>query len=1162
MAAENSMGEVHPGGCRISRDSAAFSLRRRSLRRPLGARAPVRERRRGYAADSARGHSVSRLAPHRITTILLGVLLLAALVSIEPNVVRKSSDVAPVTLADQATSSSAQVQLPVSFEPNVGQDPPWVEMSARSPGQTLLLGKGEAVFASDALSSLRMAFIGSSPEATVSGDGLQTGHSNYFNGSDPARWRTQVPNYSRVIYRDLYSGIDLVFYENQDREIEYDFIVGAGEDPSRIAVGFGGVSGVTVDQAGDLLLGTSSGTHVHRHPVAYQDINGRRVDVSADWKVESGNRARFALGHYETSYPLVIDPVAVSYSSYLGGTGGDYSRDVAVDASGNAYVVGRTASTDFPTVSPYQADSGGDDVFVTKIDPAGTSKLYSTYVGGSSHDTGTAIEVDLAGSAFVVGTTESSDFPVVAPTQASSGGGLDTFLLELNSTGSAVSFSTYLGGTLGDWGYDIELDATGTAAVAGNTNSSDFPTVSALQGTRNGTNDAFIAKINPASSTVVYSTYLGGSGFDAGGSVALDAAGNAYLAGRAGSTDFPTASPFQPANGGSSDAFITKINPAGSAMVYSSYLGGSLLDEAHGVAVDSAGNAYVTGNTWSSNFPTVSPFSASHSGGSTDAFIAKINSTGSAVAYSSYLGGPGDDTAEGIAVDSAGKAHLTGFTTSTNFPTAYAFQQTYGGSQDAFYTEVNAAGSAIANSSFLGGANMDMGNRIAIDQDGNVFISGATYGSSFPTTASFQPAFAGGTNDAFVTKISPIASYPRRLNVDSLGYESAGPASRPDVTNSGDRVAFHSPAGDLVVPDLNSAGDVYVMPTATGAIERASVSTGGTVGNASSIVASITPDGRYVAFFSQATNLVGGDTNGVGDVFVRDRVASMTYRVSVSTAGTEANGASRYPQISPDGRYVAFQSEASNLVAGDANGKWDIFVRDRTSGTTERVSVATGGGEAAKSSARATISDDGNLVAFHSWADDLVAGDTNSVADVFVRNRSAGTTERLSVATAGTQSDGESVFPRISGNGAAVAFHSLGTNLVASDTNGARDVFVRTIGGATTFRVSVDGSGAQGGGASGYADISVDARYVVFHSVATNLVAGDLNGAQDIFVRDRVASTTRRVSLSNAGAQANGTSGMSSISADGSFVAYQSQASNLVMGDANVAQDVFVTQRP
>lgn len=1143
---------------------AVSSWRARSLRRPVGALAPVIGRSNGRRAFNSGSCSAAMPARHRGATIFLSVLLLAVLVSIEPNAARGPGGGEPTARGAQGGSSSAQVRLPATFEPNVGQDPPGVEMSARTPGQALFLGKGEAVFASDAHWPLRMEFIGSAPEVSISGDSVQPGYSNYFLGNDPTHWRTQVPNYSRAIYRGLYPGVDLAFYENQGREIEYDFIVGAGQDPARIVVGFPGVSEVSVDQVGDLVVETPSGPQVHRNPVAYQEIDGRRVEVLADWRVESASRVSFDLGSYEASHPLVIDPVAVSYSTYLGGTGGDYARAITVDASGNSYVTGRTASTNFPTVSPYQTDAGGDDAFIAKIDPAGTSKIYSTYIGGSSHETGASIEVDLAGNVFVAGETESSDFPVVSPSQALSGGGQDAFILNLNSTGSAMTFSTYLGGTWGESAHDIAIDVTGTAVVAGSTNSLNFPTVSALQGALGGTNDAFLAKINPASSTVVYATYWGGSEHDGGASVDLDAAGNAYLVGRAGisSTDFPTVSPFQATSGGLYDAFISKINPTGSAVVYSSFLGGSSTDEAHGVAVDSAGNAYVAGITWSSNFPTVSPFSASQSGGPRDAFITKVNSTGSAIVYSSYLGGPGDDSAEGIVVDTAGKAHLTGFTTSTNFPTAYAFQQTYGGGQDAFYTEVNAAGSAIASSSFLGGTESEMGNGIAIDPVGNVFIAGGVYGSSFPTTASFQPTFAGGTNDAFVTKIAPTASYPKRLNVDSLGYESAGPANRPDVTNSGDRVAFHSPAGDLVIPDMNSAGDIYVMPTATGAIERASVSTGGTVGNASSIVASISPDGRYVAFFSQATNLVGGDTNGVGDVFVRDRVASMTYRVSVSTSGTEANGASRYPQISPDGRYVAFQSEASNLVAGDTNGKWDIFVRDRNAGTTERVSVATGGGEATKASARATISDDGNLVAFHSWADNLIAGDTNSAADVFVRDRSAGTTERLSVATAGPQSDGESLFPKISGNGAAVAFHSLGTNLVAGDTNGARDVFVRTIGGATTFRVSVDGSGGQGNGVSGYADISSDARYVVFHSAATNLVAGDLNGAQDIFVRDRVASTTRRVSLSNAGAQPNGISGMPSISADGTFVAFQSQASNLVLGDANAAQDVFVTPRP
>ncbi len=346
--------------------------------------------------------------------------------------------------------------------------------------------------------------------------------------------------------------------------------------------------------------------------------------------------------------------------------------------------------------------------------------------------------------------------------------------------------------------------------------------------------------------------------------------------------------------------------------------------------------------------------------------------------------------------------------------------------------------------------------------------------------------------------------------------------------------------------------------------ERVSVSTGGAQGNDSSYLSglrSISADGRFVTFDSWASNLVAGDTYGNRDVFVRDRQSGTTERVSVATGGMQGHADSWFPSISADGRFVAFESLASNLVAGDTNGWPDVFVRDRQSGTTERVSLAPGGAEGDNDSSDPSISADGRFVAFWSWASNLVAGDTNGWADVFVCDRQSGTTERVSLATGGAEGNNGSAYPAISADGLFVAFQSSASNLVIGDTNARADVFVRDRQSGTTERVSVDSAGAQGNLDSWYPSISADGHFVAFFSFSSNLVAGDTNAHEDVFVRDRQSGTTERVSVATDGTQGNTASESPSISADGRFVAFESFSSNLVPGDTNESDDVFVRDR-
>jgi Tol biopolymer transport system component len=400
-----------------------------------------------------------------------------------------------------------------------------------------------------------------------------------------------------------------------------------------------------------------------------------------------------------------------------------------------------------------------------------------------------------------------------------------------------------------------------------------------------------------------------------------------------------------------------------------------------------------------------------------------------------------------------------------------------------------------------------------------------------------------------------------RVSVSSSGTQAKRGSMFPAISADGRYIAFSSKASNLVAGDTNGRPDVFVRDRTTGTTHRVNVSSSGTQANARSSFPAISADGRYIAFLSEASNLVAGDTNGLRDVFVRDRATGTTRRVNVSSSGTQANSRSMSPAISADGRYVAFTSKARNLVAGDTNAAFDVFVRDRTTGTTHRVSVSSSGTQASGRSRSdfPAISADGRYIAFASTAHNLVAGDTNGKPDVFVRNRATGTTRRVSVSSSGAQANGWwSGFPAISADGRYVAFESNASNLVAGDTNGGSDVFVRDRTSRTTRRVSVSSSGTQANYGGGSPAISADGRYIAFYSSASNLVAGDTNAAFDVFVRDRATGTTQRMNVSSSGTQGNAGSWSPEISADGRYVAFVSHASNLVAGDTNDTFDVFV----
>jgi hypothetical protein len=706
----------------------------------------------------------------------------------------------PLTAAGDARVNEHYGKLPLHFEANQGQTHQDVRFLSRGPGYSLYLTAGEAVVVlsrpnpDDQRSgrgtpepldtsaqvqsvALRMSLVGAAPGPRVSGQEELPGKTNYFIGKDPSKWRRDVPTYAKVHYHEVYPGIDLVYYGNQ-RQLEYDFIVAPGADPERIVLDFQGAEHLEIDAQGDLVLHTAAGPIRQRKPIIYQEIDGVRREVEGGYAVTGTNRVGFQVAAYDADQPLVIDPVLLAYSTYLGGGKNDAGNRIVADADGNAYVAGFTNSTNFPTTpgAVQTISSGSYEVFVTKLNPAGSALVYSTYLSGTAPSQGVSIAIDIDRNAYVTGSA-GANFPTTpGALQAISGGLGDAFVAKLNSTGSALLYSTYLGGAGDEGGNGIAVDAAGNAYVTGMTDSTNFPTVNAIQSTYAGTRDAFVAKLNSTGSALIYSTYLGGSGFEGSTGIAVDAGGHAYVTGSTGSTDFPTTvGAFQRVFRGGGDAFVAKLHPAGSVLVYSTYLGGSDADDGRAIAVDANGNAYVTGSTQSGNFPvTAGVFQPVFGGGfdpfcicvAADAFVTKLDPSGSALVYSTYLGGnvggSGTERGFGIAVDADGHAYVTGHTGSSNFPTTPdAFQTVRSGNDDVFLTQLGPTGSNLVYSTYFGGRLWDKGVGIALDGANNVYVTGQTgfenpSSNDFPTTPlAFQTTY-GGVFDVFVAKFAGI----------------------------------------------------------------------------------------------------------------------------------------------------------------------------------------------------------------------------------------------------------------------------------------------------------------------------------------------------------------------------------------------------------------------
>jgi hypothetical protein len=717
----------------------------------------------------------------------------------------------PVAAAQAPALSAAQrgrVQaslgaLPLAFEANQGQTDPQVKYMARGNGYTVFLTANDTVFALQSseqaatqvngkphftapsktrTAAIHMHLVDGNGQPQIAAGSQLPGHSNYFIGNDRSQWHSNVAQYARVSYRDVYPGVDMAFYGVQKR-LEFDFIVAPGASVAPIRLGVSGAKRIATDDSGNLVLASSAGDVLLHKPVAYQQKDGARQPVDARFVLQAHNQVAFELGNYDRSRELVIDP-SVSYATYLGGTLEDDAYGIAIDTNGDAYVTGQTKSTNFPTVAgAYKTtNAGGFDVFVTKISADGSTLIYSTYVGGSGDDSGNAIAVDGSGNAFVAGGTGSStNFPTTTGQTTFGGGSLDAFVFELASSGGTLTYSTYLGGSGDDvaTGLALAKDGSGDTFVVGSTGSLNFPTTAGtVQPAINGTSNGFVTKLNSSGSARLYSTYLGGGTGDFASAVAVDTSNDAFVTGATQNSTFPTTpGAFQTTcgtaancNGGLSDAFISVLKPDASGFVYSTFLGGSGADQGLGIAVDSAGDAYVTGLTQSSDFKLKNAIQGTFGGGTQDAFVSALNPAGSALLYSTYLGGNQNDAGAGIAVDTNKNVYVTGQTASTNFPTVSATQGTPGGGNDAFVTQINPSGSAYVFSTYLGGSlNEDSTavgpsfspvGAIAVDSAGaNIYVAGNTASTNFPKVAAEQPANGGGT-DAFVAKYSLTSTGP------------------------------------------------------------------------------------------------------------------------------------------------------------------------------------------------------------------------------------------------------------------------------------------------------------------------------------------------------------------------------------------------------------------
>jgi hypothetical protein len=1134
-----------------------------------------------------------------------------------PQVLAAATKVQPQVVASYG-------KLPLSFEANQGQVSGSAQFLSRGLGYTLFLTGDEAVLClgkaaraglmPDATtladkptngdgpgateSVLRMKLIGASASAGVAGAEELPGKSNYIIGNDPTKWRTNVPNYAKVRYQNVYPGVDLVYYGTQGGQLEYDFVVAPGADAHSIGLSFQGAGKIRVDKrTGDLVLALAGSELRFRKPVVYQPASGsgllaERRPIDGRFVLTGRNQIGFQVAAYDHRAPLIIDPVLL-YSTYLGGAKYNLGYRVAVDASGSAYVAGATNSTVFPTtagVFKSLLNPGGcairvtkgqpkeiftcPDAFVTKLDPTGTQMIYSTYLGGSASDGATGISVDSSGYAYVTGATGSTDFPTTAgafqTSATDSSARTHAFATKLNPTGSALIYSTYLAGTHDDVSTISALDSSGYLYVAGGTNSKDFPTTpGAFQRTISGTSCHNYEQTWPCF-----------------------------------------------------DGFIAKLNQQGTALVYSTYLGGNNHDSVLGLAVDSTGSAYLTGGTASTNFPLANalqssfgtpPCSGTTLGGNPrpcffHAFVTKLNSTGTALDYSTYLGGNGYDAGLGIAVDATGAAYVTGATNSTNFPTtAGAAQTIFGGGtcnfgvslsfncSDAFVAKLEPSGTSLDYSTYLGGSSFDLGWAIAVDNAGIAYVVGGTNSLDFPTDAT-TGNFQGGTcstdiamfilsthqagsnfncPNAFLTEVDPTGS--TRLFSTYLGGASgdlafsvavdatggvymAGSTLSPNFPTSagalqtsltGHADAFISKFGSLPSGSLSVLNLTFVAVSGTTSASQpvTLTNTGTNSLTISSVVAS--------ANFAETDNCVGSVAGGgsctinvtfsptatgpfTGTLTITDNnngVAASTQTVNLSGSGTAP---APVAVVSPSG--LTFTSQN----VGTTSGSQPVTLSNNTgSGSLTIASIAASAnfGETNNCSGSVVVGGSCSInVTFSPTAAGSLTG-TLTITDN--NNGVTGSTQTVGLTGTGT-APVASVSSPLTFSGQALGTTSASQAVTLSNTTGTAALTIASIAttGTNAGDFAVASTGTTCSTSSPVAAGGSCTIYVTFTPTAT----GSRNGTLTITDNSNgVAGSMQTVALSG-----TGTGPVVSLSSPLTFSAQ-------LVGSASAAQTVTLT---
>jgi hypothetical protein len=695
--------------------------------------------------------------------------------------------------------------------------------------------------------AVKLDFIDANTDVTPVGQQPSQTQISYFTGRRD-RWKTALSSFNKLIYENLWAGIDLV-YGGDGNRLKYEFVVRPGADPNKIKLAYRGASSVKLNPSGGLDVLTPAGGFQDDKPYSYQEVSGQRIEIPTAYALESkAGEGRhvygFHIASYDKSKPLVIDPVMLIYSGYVGGSDNDRVLGITVADDGSAYITGGTTSDalTFP-VNAGPFFGGVQDAFVARLNPSGTGFVYCAYIGGSDDDVGFDIAVDGSGNAYIAGATGSaeSSFPVIGgPDFSHNGGGFDAFVAKLNASGASLDYCGYIGGAGVDGGISIALDSGRNAYITGcaTSNEATFPVLMGPDLTYNGGllfGDAFVARVSASGAALDYCGYIGGSGEDAGIGIAVDSSGNAYIAGGTNSAQasFPVSiGPDTSYNGGLRDGFVAKVNATGAALGYCGYIGGASGDTCFSIAVDNADNAYVSGETSStqSSFPVRIGPDLSYNGGTFlgDGFVAKVNQSGAGLVYCGYVGGAGVDVATGIAVDAAGNAYVTGGTTSTeaSFPVSAGPDLSFNGgsfSGDAFVAKVNQTGSALELCGYIGGDGDDLAYSIAVDAAGDAYLAGETVSadSSFPVLTGPDSTYNGGVRDGFVAKIgsnsSPLCNQARpsittlwppdhaMVTVSILGV------SNPDgdqVTVRIDRITQDEPT--------NGLGDGDVCPDALG----------------------------------------------------------------------------------------------------------------------------------------------------------------------------------------------------------------------------------------------------------------------------------------------------------------------------------------------------------